>query len=436
MYRYRIVLLGTLWLIAINLFGQDKLSLERCLHVAYENNLEIKEKRISNKKNVIDLKIARSEFLPDLNGYGTIYSKFGQGQDVFGTTRRNDNLNSDVGLSANMLISNRRLKREVQKAEIMMEVGEQDLKQIMRNIARKVIEAFLLVQLNKEQLRTVDSSVHYAYLQYDKAVKTTKVGTTALSVEYEAKANLDSEKQRRMAVAQDLMRARISLFQILRLTDYENLDIVDPVETVIGEFDSDKNKTVADVLSISPELKRLDHIRSSLLINESIIKTSLYPTVKASAALGALYFNNFADKDVDPMFRQFKDNFSQQIGLSVSIPIFNKGMAKREMAKNRIEIAQTDVLHEEAEYAIVQDLNKLFYDLEAYYNQYITCLEVTKSVEIALGFTRKSFDAGKSTIYDLNNSNKNYITAQSEAIKAKYNYLYTYRIINLYLENY
>lgn len=415
-------------------FAQEKWSLARCIDYAYDNNLEVMSSKVNNGVKVVEIKIAKNERLPDLNSYMNMYSKFGQAQDVFGTTRRNDNLNAEAGFTSDVLIYNHnKLNNEVKRADILVEVSEEELASIKRNIAMKVIEGYLSIQLNKEIARAVDSSAFYATLQYEKAVKTTQAGTTALTVQYEAQANLAREKQKLQKAKQDIERARISLAQLLQIENSRSFDVAEE-SSELAALSQTLSEAVERTTSIHPEMKRLSLLRQAAELDHKIIRAGLYPTIKGSALVGSLYFNSLVSSEDMPFFNQMKNNFAQQVAVTVSIPIFNKGRVKNQIAKNNLVLRQNaiDVLQRQA--TIKQEIEKMYFDYQAYIDQFNAAKDVLNSARIALSFTSKSFDAGKSSIYDLNVSRNNYLTAESEMLQAKYNGLFVSKMIRFYIE--
>ena len=52
--------------------------------------------------------------------------------------------------------------------------------------------------------------------------------------------------------------------------------------------------------------------------------------------------------------------------------------------------------------------------------------------ELALDFAEKSFAAGRSTVYDLNGARNNFANAQGSVAQAKYNYLFSMKLLNFY----
>lgn len=434
----RIVLVSLLLMVmGVEARAQKKWTLEQCIDYAYEHNLEIVNSRINNGIKKVDLRIAKNEKLPDLNGYTNMYTKFGQGQDVFGTTRRNDNLNAEAGINANIYLYNQgKLSNEIHKADLLVNVSEEELAVIKRNIAIKVIEYYLAIQLNKEIARAVDSSAYYAGIQYDKAEKTTKAGTTALSVQYEAKANWAKELQKAKKANQDIDRAKINIVQLIQYPDYKTFDIaeLESAEHGLKGMAYPLEDAVTMASNNHPEVKRLNLQRKVFEIDNKIIKADLYPTVRGGAMIGSLYFNSLVTSGDPKFFGQIRDNFAQQIAVTVSIPIFNKGRVKNNLAKNNFVIQQNEIANKQQLNTIRQEIEKLYFDYRAYLDQYDASLEMLSSAKMALGFTINSYEAGKSSIYDLNISRANTLNAESETLQAKYNCLFVSKMIKFYIE--
>jgi len=165
--------------------------------------------------------------------------------------------------------------------------------------------------------------------------------------------------------------------------------------------------------------------------------------VSASAGIGTSYFNslvtNYAGADINGnpiresgFFKQYKDNFGQQLGLSANIPIFNKGITKLqvEQAKINEDIAKTTFRQQRQQ--VLQNVQQAQFDAESNFAAYSAAREAERSSELALDFAEKSFAAGRSTVYDLNAARNNYANAQGSVAQAKYNYLFSLKLLNFY----
>ena len=131
-------------------------------------------------------------------------------------------------------------------------------------------------------------------------------------------------------------------------------------------------------------------------------------------------------------FKQYKDNFGQQVGLSANIPIFNKGITKIQVQQSQIneDIARNTLLQQRQQ--VLQNVQKSQFDAEANYENYLAAMETEKSSKLALDFAEKSFEAGRTTVYDMNSARNNYANARGAVAQAKYNYLFSMKLLNFY----
>jgi len=127
------------------------------------------------------------------------------------------------------------------------------------------------------------------------------------------------------------------------------------------------------------------------------------------------------------------DNFTQQLAFSLSIPIYNKGIIK-----NQIEQADMNRLYAQESYnlqtlTIEQELRNIFLNIELFYETFLASKKLVETSQVTYDYGVISFDAGVSTIYDLNILRNNLKQAESELIKAKYSYSFNLELLNIYL---
>ena len=101
-----------------------------------------------------------------------------------------------------------------------------------------------------------------------------------------------------------------------------------------------------------------------------------------------------------------------------------------EQAKISENIAKNTL--EQQKLSVRQDVQKAYFDANANYENFMAAVEAEKSTKLALDFAEKSYEAGRSTIYDLNNARNNYVNAQSTVSQAKYNYIFSMKLLNFY----
>ncbi|EEI93852.1 outer membrane efflux protein [Sphingobacterium spiritivorum ATCC 33300] len=173
-------------------------------------------------------------------------------------------------------------------------------------------------------------------------------------------------------------------------------------------------------------MKKYALLNEALKFDQKAIKAQLYPTIDASLTLGSFYFSNLSTGFGKlPLFNQLQNNFSQQIGLTINIPVFNKNAVKIAVQKNKIQQAENAKQLELEQLTIKQDLEKQLLDLDNYQRQYKLAANVLEVTRKAFELSLKSYEAGRISIYDLSTSRSNLLTLESELIQTKYNALFT-----------
>ena len=435
----------TLSLISFVAFSQKKWSLEECVNYAVENNLQVIQNQYSKKSQDNSLQIAKREYLPSVSGNINNNATFGQGRDIFGNSNRNDNFSNSANVGADILVfNNGRLEKNIRKTEYDVQASQFDLERVKNDISLQIAQQYLSVLLNREITKISESALENADKLYKRAKITTEVGTTPKTVLAEAEAALAREKQNVKTAEINTNRSLFSLAMLLQLSDYKNFDIQDvPLNSVLDAPLYSAENIVNQAYENQPQIKAAETRIKSAEAQTEITKTAFWPTVTANAGIRTSYFNslvtNYAGVDINGnpikesgFFKQYKDNFGQQLGLSANIPIFNKGITRLNVEQSKIneEIAKTTLQQQKQE--VLQNVQKAQFDAESNYEAYLAAMEAEKSSKLALDFAEKSYEAGRTTIYDLNVARNNYANAQGSVAQAKYNYLFSMKLLNFY----
>ncbi|MBB4806889.1 outer membrane protein [Chryseobacterium defluvii] len=431
-------------LACLGLNAQKKWSLRECVDYAVKHNLQVIQNEYSKQIQDANLKMARKEYLPSVSANMSNNVSFGQ--TSFGTgSLRNDRFSNSANLGADILLyNNGRLEKNIRKIEFDVEASQYDVETIKNDISLQIAQQYLTTLLNKEIVKISESAVGNAQKQYDRAKITTQVGTTAQTILAEAEAALAREKQNLKTAEINVGRSLFALAQLLQLPDYKGFDVED---VNVPDQLAPQLKSVEEVLNTAyetqPQVKAAESRIRSAEAQTEVTKTAFWPTVTASAGIGSFYNNllntNYSGYDQfgNPLkepafFRQYKDNFGQQAGVSVNIPIFNKGITKLQVEQSKINESVAKNSLEQQKQTVKQNVQKAQYDVDANYEIYLAAVEAEKSTKLALDFADKSYAAGRSTIYDVNIARNNYANAQGSVAQAKFNYLFSLKLLNFY----
>lgn len=424
--------------------AQEKWSLRECVDYAVKHNLQVIQNEYSKQIQDSNLRMAQKNYLPTVSA--SMGNNVSFGQASLGTTSiRNDQFSNSANIGADILIyNNGRLEKTVRKTQFDVEASQYDIETIKNDISLQIARQYLTTLLNKEIVKIAQSAAENAKKQFDRAKITTDVGTTAQTVVAEAEAAWAREKQNLKTAEINVDRSLFALAQLLQLKDYKSFDVED-VE--ISEQLAPQMISVDEVLNTAyesqPQIKAAESRIKSAEAQTEVTKTGFWPTLTASVGVGTFYRNllNTAYSGYDQMgnatkepgfFQQYKDNFGQQGGLNLNIPIFNKGITKLQVEQSKINenIAKNSL--EQQQQAVRQNVQQAQFDVDANYEVYLSALEAAKSSKLAMEFADKSYAAGRTTIFDLNIARNNYANAQGSVEQAKYNYVFSLKLLNFY----
>lgn len=431
----------SLSLCSIFLFSQKKWSLQECVNYAVQNNLQVIQGSFNNKIQDNTLQIAKRQYLPGVSATANLGGNFGQGRDTFGATNRNDNFSSGANVGADILLyNNGRLEKNIRKSQYDVEAGSFDLQKIKDDISLQIAQQYLSILLNREITKISESALTNAEDLYKRAKITTDVGTTPKTILAEAEAALAREKQNVKTAQINTERSLFTLAMLLQLPNYKDFDIqfVDVENKLDAPLFSAEN-IINKAYENQPQLKAAESRIKSSEAQTEITETAFWPTISANAGIGTSYFYrlkavDFAGNTIQQrnFLNQFGDNFGQQVGVSANIPIFNKGITKLQVQQSKINEDLAKNALEQSKQDVLQNVQKAQFDAESNYEAYLAATEAEKSSKLAVDFAEKSFEAGRTTIYDLNTARNNLANAQGSVAQAKYNYLFSMKLLNFY----
>lgn len=429
----RKVLIIILGLSCLGLSAQKKWSLRECVDYAVKHNLQVIQNEYSKQIQDSNLKIAKKNYLPSVSASVGNTVSFGQASLGTGSIR-NDRFSNNANLGGDILVyNNGRLEKTVRKTEFDVEASQYDIETIKNDISLQIAQQYLTTLLNKEIVKISQAAVENAQKQADRAKITTQVGTTAQTILAEADAGLARERQNLKTAEINVGRSLFALAQLLQLEEYKDFD----VENVnVPDQLAPQLKPVEEVLTTAyesqPQIKAAQSRIKSAEAQTEVTKTAFWPTITASAGIGSFYNNLLNAQDERVFFPQYKDNFGQNAGVSINIPIFNKGITKLQVEQSRINESIAKTTLEQQKQTVRQNVQKAQFDVDANYEIYLASVEAEKSTKLALDFADKSYVAGRTTIYDVNVARNNYANAQGSVAQAKYNYLFSLKLLNFY----
>ena len=400
-------------------------TLEECIGYALEHNIEIKRQEVGVSNSEIGLSESRWDYAPSLSA-GSSYS-ISSGRVLDQTTyefiENNVVGSSSAAVSGSMQVfSGMRRDYALKKAKASMKASLADLESVRQDIEMNVTAAYLQILCDQENQASAKEIASMLESQMEKIQTMVELGRVTevdlLQIRSQYYAALND-----VAAAEGQCRlSRMELCQLLEIQDWEDFAI-EPIKA--DEYDGMQLFPSTDSIAIEsrPEYRSAEAGAEVARRNLQIARASYYPTLSLSAGYGTSY-SGARQKAVQnpdgayryeayPFFRQYLDNGSSYLSLSLNIPIFS-GMSTRNSVR-RAKNASLD-----AQYALQavrkqlsREYEQALIEYQTSCRQYETAREQLAYAEETARMMTEKYNLGKTDFTSWN-------TAMTELAKAKY----------------
>lgn len=402
--------------------------LEACLQYAKSNNITLKNLRLDQKSAEQDKLLAKAAVLPDLYGSGSLsYNHYNSS-----TTNSTSGINSSGSFgvsSAWTLYQGGYLKQDIKQKDLSVQAANFSVLESENDITLQITQAYLSILVDKESIIYNEDLVKTSTAQLAQAQRRFDAGSVAKKEVVQFEAQLAGDRYNLTTAVNAERQDKITLRQLLQLPESRNFDVVKP-DTVLSDG------VIPDLLSVQkyalenrPEIKNAELGVKIANLDVDKAKSGYLPTLSLGAGLGT----SFAKDPLYNTFRQFDNNFYQQVGLTLSVPIFTKRQNKTNVAKARIAMLQSQNTLENTRTTLSLTTEQAFITTQNAKNQFVSAAEQLKYNKELYRISNEELKIGSANIYDFYQQRNLYVQAMQSFIQAKYNAALAARIYEFYI---
>lgn len=437
--KTKVILLFAL-LLSYSAFSQRRAwTLEECVKYAVENNIDIKQKKLTKESSDIDLNTTKMSRLPNLNANIGQGFNFGLAPSVSGVYTQNNSSNTSLGISTGVSIfEGYRVNNQVKASKFNVQACMEDLNQAQEDLSLNVVSAYLQVLFNREMYRIAQEKVTLSALQVERTESLFAAGRAAESELYESKATLAADELTVTQSYNTLMLSLLDLAQLLELSDVDSFDIVEPdvdaliTSGMIGLAAADT--TYQNALQTRPMIKaaeyRLEKSKNELKIAQSYY----YPSIGFNASYSNGYYYYFTSQALDSRSfgEQLSANNNFMMGLNMSIPIFNRMASKNNVKSVKLNINNQQLALESNKKRLLKEVQQSYYNAVASVKKFESSKTALMAADKAFEFAKQKFEAGRSTNYEFNEAKNRLVSSESNLVQSKYEYIFNCKILDYY----
>ncbi|MEM6515498.1 MAG: TolC family protein [Bacteroidota bacterium] len=467
------IIANLLLITSLNAFTQERLAqsltLEDCIAIALENNLDLRSANLGFDRAEVNFKQSKGDFLPSINGNFNIGVNNGRSIDPFTNDFINQRLEfSSANFNLNMTVFNGfRLINQLKRDKLNKLAAEMEIEEAKQDLTLRVTLAYLQV-LNSRDLLTLAKNrfeTTTQQLEIQKEFYDNESGNPADYADILGQITLDETSI--LSSESSLNNAKLALLQLLNLTesnaslnaqtlilDFEEYPLSaeevyqDAVENLATfkarelRVDASKKGVSAAKAQFVPEISffaglNTNYSSAAQLFTESgsaLIETGDFVTVNGENLPVQSEITSFDSADIN-FFDQFDNNLNTNIGLSLRIPIMNGFQAKNSVALEKIRVEESLVALEQTQIEIKNAISQVHFDMETVYARYQSLEKQVAAFEESYRINEIRFNNGISNFLNYVTSKNNLDNAKINLTNAKYEYLLRTKVLEYYRGN-
>ena len=405
----------------------ERWTLQTCLDYALENNIQVRQSRVSELSGLEDTELAKAQLFPSLSA--SVSQSFVNYPS--GDATDNNSYSGNYNLNANWtLFDGGRRTKEIKRSKLQNEVDKLSTEETEDNIQIAIVQAYLQVMYAMESVRINENTVETAKAERDRAEELYKAGSISSVDLAQLESQYSSDKYQLVVAKNSLDNYKLQLKQLLELDilDEIKLDMPDIAEEHILTPLPDKEIIYMTSLEVMPQIRSSELSIEMAELEKQKAKSSYWPTLSMNAGVGTGHISgtdyNFGNK--------IWKNFNESIGLTISIPIFanRENKTAYNKAKLALTTSQLDLLN--AQKDLLQTVESIYLDAVSAQSQYLSATERLSYIQQSFQLTEEQFFLGMKNTLEMLTEKNNLLTAQQEVLQAKYMAIMNIQLLNIY----
>ncbi len=408
-------------------------NLEKCIDYAIAHNITIKTRALTAEEKKLSKSDAKWARLPNLNA--SAGQNYNWGRSVSPATNTYADVNSrntSFGVSTSIpLFTGMRIPNQYKLSKVELAASLADLDQAKEDLSVQIAQQYLQVLFSKELLGVAEEQARLSQAQYDRFQELFRLGKTAQADVAEAQARVAQDQYSVTSANNDYQLAKLDLAQLLELTSMDQFSIVAPTDIDVENGLIPMDEVYSNALSTRAEMRAAKLRYQGSKYSIKVANSAYYPTLSAGGNLGTSY-NKIGGFDAEGFSKQLDHNLNKSIGISLSIPIFNRFTTRNNVRRARLQRDQYALQLEDTKKKLYKEIQQAWYNAAASQAQYESAVVAKKANQEAFNLMQKKFMQGQATSLQFTESKTNLMKSVSEQLQAKYEYLFRTKILQFY----
>ena len=423
----------------LSAYAQRTWTLEECIDYAVKHNITLQKAQANVETDEINIKEQRGSLLPTVSAsvqQGLIWRPISENASnivngsIASSSSNKANYSGSYGANAQWTIWNGgRRMMNIENATLARDMALLQAEISANSITEQIVQHYVQVLYMKEALTVNEQLLEHDRTIYNRGRDMVEQGQMSRSQLAQLEAQVANGEYDVVNTRTMIAEQTLELKQLLELEPEDELTVATATvdDDAALRLIPDKDEVYDYALAQRPEIKSGEKQLQQSRNSTRLAKAQRLPSLSLGAGLNDSHMSGGTGAGT-----QLKNNFSGQLSLGVSIPIFDQRQTSSAIQRAKVNerIAELDLA--DARETLWQTIEK--YWLNAYNNQqkFLSSRTNVKSMSTTYNLLDEQFRLGVTDIANLLQGRDNLLSAQQTLLQDKYTTVLNLLLLDFY----
>lgn len=424
------------------LSAQKYWTLQDCIDYALENNITLKKSQLQKQSATEELKGAKAALLPTLSASTNQSLGYQPWKDTGMSYVTNGTVNTKVdkasyngsySLSGQWTVWNGGRNTNTIKLDRLAEQeAALSAQETANSIQERIAQIFAQILYLDESLKVNEQMLETSKKNEERGLEMVNVGKMSKADLAQLSAQRANDEYTIVETRSQLLNYKLQLKQLLEITDETAFDVAVPEisdERILANIPA-LQTVYEEALLNRPEIERLQLAVKGSEVSIDLAKAGWMPNVNLTGGVSTST-NSLSGSGWGS---QFKSNVSTQLGVGVSMPIYDGRSTKTAVNKAKIQQLQAQLDLQDQQKALYTDIQQYWLNAVTNQEKYKAATSSVESAQLSYNLLSEQFRLGLKNIVELLTGKDNLLSAQQNQLQSKYQTLYNQQMLSFYQE--
>ncbi|WP_257657289.1 TolC family protein [Parapedobacter lycopersici] len=412
----------------------DTLSLEQCIALALQQNINAQQSRLLIEQAEIDRRQAWQNQLPSLNA--TLGHSLSQGRRIDPTTNQyierrftagNQNISSSLTLFDGL-----GTLRNIRQQAIALQATEMENNNVQDQVKLDVMLAYVQLLTAQDMLKQAELNAAVTEQKLNQATIQHEKGAINPGDYYDLKGQYMADQTAVNDLLISCNNSRVALANLLNLPPGSAVEIRPLGEELLADPQPADNVQLYDyAVNTLPAIRAAALRAKEASVALKVARSVYFPSLK----VGAGFESNYSGNENLSYGRQMQNNLGRYLQFTLSIPLLNGLTTRNNVARAKLAVSNAEYLEENQRNALRQQTDRAIFDLALAKDSYNNLVEESASFSASYRIAEIRFEAGDIDSVPFLIAKNKMDTTNARLLISKYEWIMRQLMIDYYSGN-